>query len=340
MAERINWIDFAKGFAIISVVLGHALDDDFSLCVLIYIFHMPFFFILAGYLLNLDKWGGAENFKNFLTKLFKRLLVPYYLANILFFPIWFVVCHELGYLNYFWEWCTLKPLNSIAEIFIGDGTNLVLGQLWFLPTLFLTQIILIFLYNHLIKIGAKIFLFAVAIVSCAGFVIKNFFLLPMGLDIAFVTQIFLLAGVLIRKYNFVERLNLKIFGGLNLLLMIAFCINLRVDMNFRTYGDAFLFYAGGLAGTLILMKISMLMTDGKIFSFISDCGRQSMMILVLHPITANIFYEIIVDALNFPAEKIFTDTAVIFFVTAAGVLIPLFVAKKFGRLPVLKNFCA
>lgn len=103
MAERIGWIDFAKGVAIISVVLGHALDDDFSLCTFIYIFHMPFFFILAGYLLNLDKWGGAKNFKNFLTKLFKRLLVPYYLANILFFPIWFVACHELGYLNYFWE---------------------------------------------------------------------------------------------------------------------------------------------------------------------------------------------------------------------------------------------
>lgn len=157
MAERITWIDFAKGFAIISVVLGHALDDDFSLCKLIFVFHMPFFFVMAGYLLNLDKWGGAENFKPFANKLFKRLLVPYYLANILFFPIWFVVCHELGYLNYFWEWCTYKPLNFFTEIFIGDGTNLVLGQLWFLPTLFLTQIILIFLYNHLIKIGAKIF---------------------------------------------------------------------------------------------------------------------------------------------------------------------------------------
>jgi len=85
--SRMNWLDFAKGIAMISVVLGHALDDDSSLSTLIYIFHMPFFFIMAGYLLNLDKWGGAKNFKNFLTKLFKRLLVPYYLANILFFPI-------------------------------------------------------------------------------------------------------------------------------------------------------------------------------------------------------------------------------------------------------------
>ena len=63
--SRMNWLDFAKGIAMISVVLGHALDDDSSLSTLIYIFHMPFFFIMAGYLLNLDKWGGAKNFKNF-----------------------------------------------------------------------------------------------------------------------------------------------------------------------------------------------------------------------------------------------------------------------------------
>lgn len=339
MAERITWIDFAKGFAIISVVLGHALDDDFSLCRLIYIFHMPFFFILAGYLLNLDKWGGAKNFKKFLTKLFKRLLVPYYLANILFFPIWFVVCHELGYLNYFWEWCTYKPLNFFTEIFIGDGTNLVLGQLWFLPTLFLTQIILIFLYNHLIKIGAKIFLFAVAIVSCAGFVIKNFFLLPIGLDIAFAMQIFLLAGILIRRHKVLDKMDFKLCGALILILLGVFYFNETIDINTRIYGNPLLFYAGGIAGSLLVMKFSMLMTDGKIFSLISDCGRQSMMILVLHSIIFNIAYEIIVDALNFPAEKIFTDAAVIFFVTAAGVLIPLFIAKKFGKLPVLKYFC-
>ncbi|MBQ6005183.1 MAG: acyltransferase family protein [Selenomonadaceae bacterium] len=340
MLERITWIDFAKGFVMILVVLGHALDDDFSLCILIYIFHMPFFFILAGYLLNLNKWGGSNNFKKFALKLFKRLLVPYYLANILFFPIWFIVCHKLGYLNYFWEWCTYKPLDSLAEIFIGDGTNLILGTLWFLPTLFLAQIILIFLYNFLIKIGAKIFLFAIAIVSCIGFVLKDFAFLPMGLDIAFAMQIFLLAGILIRRHKVLDKMDFKLYGALILILLGVFYFNETIDVNTRIYGNPLLFYAGGIAGTLLVMKFSILMTGGKIFSLISDCGRQSMMILVLHSIILNVAYEIIVDALNFPAEKIFTDYAVIFCVTATGVLIPLWIAKRFGKLPVLKYFCS
>ena len=41
-------------------------------------------------------------------------------------------------------------------------------------------------------------------------------------------------------------------------------IILYVDMNFRRYGNALMFYAGGLSGTLLVMKLSMLTTDGKI----------------------------------------------------------------------------
>ena len=75
MAERIAWVDFAKGFAIILVVLGHLIHNDLQR--LIFVFHMPFFFVMAGYLMNFEKWGGEKNYKAFSMKLFKRLLVPY-----------------------------------------------------------------------------------------------------------------------------------------------------------------------------------------------------------------------------------------------------------------------
>ena len=103
-----------------------------------------------------------------------------------------------------------------------------------------------------------------------------------------------------------------------------------------------LLYAGGIAGTLLVMKLSLLMTKfgGVIRDFMNACGRQSMLILVVHPITANIFYDVIVSVLNVPAEKIFSEPPIIFFITVSGVLIPLFIAEKFGKLPVLKYFCS
>jgi len=57
-AQRIDWVDFAKGFVMILVVLGHAILAG-SLQNFIYVFHMPFFFVMAGFLLNLDRWGGG-----------------------------------------------------------------------------------------------------------------------------------------------------------------------------------------------------------------------------------------------------------------------------------------
>ena len=339
MAERIAWVDFAKGVAIILVVLGHATQGDLQK--FIFVFHMPFFFIMAGFLLNFEKWGGVENYKAFVLKLIRRLLVPYYLSEFLSYPIWFVLCHEMGYSSYSWNWLSKDPLVSFLAIFIGNGNNqgLILQHMWFLPALFFAEIIFIRLYNRLNKIGEDVFIFAIIFCSLLGLLIGKIHVLPLGADIGLTVQIFLLAGVLIRKYNVVERLNLKICVPLMLIVVAAFCLNIFVGMNSRNYGDPFLFYAGGLAGTLLVMKISALMTDGKIFSLVSDCGRQSMMILLLHLTITNIIYEIIIGVLNFPPEKILTDPAVIFCATVTGTLIPLFIAKKFGKLPVVKYFC-
>ena len=306
------------------------------------IFHMPFFFVMAGFLLNVNKWGGAEKYNAFSAKLVKRLVVPYFLAELLFYPIWFVVCHEAGYLQYLWGWTEVEPLEAFTAIFIGNGNSigLVLGQLWFLPALFVAEIIFVKLFNRLNKFGAEVFALAVAICSLLGLFFGRLLILPLGMDIALAAQIFLLSGVLIRKYNLVERTGLKTCVALTLIFVFAFQFNERVDMNFRVYGNALMFYGGGLAGTLLLMKLSALETGGKIFSLISSCGRQTMMILVLHPIIANIFYELLDDVTEIPPEEFFTEPIIICAATLLGVLIPLWIAKKFGKLPVLKYFCA
>lgn len=337
---RIDWVDFAKGVSIIFVVLGHAISSKLDLYKLIYVFHMPFFFIMAGYLLNLDKWSGVNNYKKFEAKLYYRLLRPYFLAEFLWYPIWFVVCHKAGHLSYQGHWTEITPLDAFTAIFIGNGNaiGLILGVLWFLPALLFAEIIFVKLFNRLNKICAEVFVFSIAMCSLAGICISKILTLPMGIDIALAAQIFILAGVLIRKHNIIERIDLKVCAVLTLILIFAF-LNVSVDMNFRRYGEPFLFYAGGITGTLIVMKLSVLMTREKIFSLISACGRQSMMILVMHLIFANVFYEIIAATTNFPPKAFFYEPVIIFGATLVGVLIPLFIVERFGKLPVLKYFC-
>ena len=53
--QRINWIDWSKVFAIYLVALGHLLGNtgmEGYLHNCIYLFHMPFFFFVSGYLLK------------------------------------------------------------------------------------------------------------------------------------------------------------------------------------------------------------------------------------------------------------------------------------------------
>lgn len=227
-------------------------------------------------------------------------------------------------------------------IFIGNGndTGLLLGQLWFLFALFFTQAIFLELYNRLHDLDAEIFTLAVVAVSSLGFCFAKYFVMLWDVDIALAAQFFILAGVLIRKHNFIERINLKDALVLMMIMIAVFCLNERIDMSNRVYGNALLFYAGGIAGTLLVMKLSALMTaGGKVFALISACGRQSMMILILHPIIANVFYEMVDATSNIPPEEFFSTPAIIFGATLAGVLIPLLIAERFGKLPGLKYFC-
>ena len=342
-ARRTDWIDFAKGFVMIAVVEGHATFHFTPANEFFATFRMPFFFIMAGFLLNFDKWGGKENYKKFLVKLFKRLLLPYYLAELLFFPIWYFLCYKADFGQYMWRWAYIEnPLDALAAIFVGNHNDgpLLLIQLWFLPALLFAEIIFINLYNRFKKIGAGIFV-AVAICAIIGFNMKKFFVLPMGADIALVAQVFILAGVLLRRHKICERLDFKICAGLILLLVAAFRFNILVSMDLRQYGDPLLFYVGGIAGTLLVMKISILLTKlgGTFCAVMNSCGRQSMAILIFHPLFISMTYDLL-DAAKVNPDLYLTDPRIVFAVTAAGSLLPVFVAKRFGKLPLLRFFCA
>lgn len=43
--ERIEWVDIAKGLGVICVVMGHIFQSQMLAHKIIYLFHMPLFFI-------------------------------------------------------------------------------------------------------------------------------------------------------------------------------------------------------------------------------------------------------------------------------------------------------
>lgn len=80
--EHIEWIDSVKGIGIIGVVIGHIFMPDTFIHKAIYLFHMPLFFFISGCL-----YRAAIPNKEYISKKFKSLIIPYLAIFVLLYPI-------------------------------------------------------------------------------------------------------------------------------------------------------------------------------------------------------------------------------------------------------------
>ena len=71
--QRVEYLDYVRGMAILLVVLGHMYNVEDPIRILIYSFHMPLFFIISGFFAKNDI-GLLELIK----KKFKVLMIPYF----------------------------------------------------------------------------------------------------------------------------------------------------------------------------------------------------------------------------------------------------------------------
>ena len=120
--KRLYYITFLQVIGPIFVILGHSINglpaNDILLKIkeIIYVFHMPLFFFISGYLFLYK--GGLSNisYKDFMKKKIWRLLFPYFVLNLIFilpkfllsgflddkvnFSISYKIVKENNYVNY------------------------------------------------------------------------------------------------------------------------------------------------------------------------------------------------------------------------------------------------
>ena len=96
--ERVQWIDALKGFAIISVVLGHAIlaylysgeipeNPKMLLAVVsnfLYAFHMPLFFMISGYVFEIAYIEKEKDSKIRIKRQFLNIFIIYFMYSILY----------------------------------------------------------------------------------------------------------------------------------------------------------------------------------------------------------------------------------------------------------------
>lgn len=136
-----------KALAILLVVSGHL---EFSLFGMFppYSFQLALFFFISGMLFK-DKY--LDNVTEYFTRRIKSLLVPYFAYEAVYLLITFAMVPVIG--EFFGEPVTFK--NFFITPFLNGHQLYLCAPLWFVPQLFMTMIVFLFLMRLLRSVNNR-----------------------------------------------------------------------------------------------------------------------------------------------------------------------------------------
>ena len=290
--KRVEWIDFAKGFAILLVIVGHTLGGGTKASLLrgiIYSFHMPLFFIFSA--ITFRTSTSQESFISKTKKNGRHLMLPVLfiiLFDILAYAIFYnhQAFTQLGY----WNSYLYRLLFATSPTVRYAGMDIVgLGIPWFFFALFFGR--MIFDYCHLIFQEKQLLMVSV-VLSLIGIVMGQQQYMVLSLDVALAIQFFFYVGYQIKQKNLIT------FSGKALLIwsvswiLLLFIIfpnweqSTYLELAMRRYPLMPLSYLDAVCGTMFFAELSLLFTKksnvlGKVFSCI---GKNSMYLLCIHAV--------------------------------------------------------
>ena len=282
--KRIEWLDIAKGVGIILVIFGHTLASGSTPWRLIYSFHMPLFFILAGFTFRVKPW------KVLVPSKAKRLLLPFlvtFILGVVTTSSWLL--HDLPALGRELLYCLAYQPKQIGTWFDIP----YIGVIWFLMCMFVACMWL----NALLKVFARFKLppwaeFVIMLAfGYAGVVIGRRVLLPFDIDIAMTAALFMYLGYAVKTYNLVELISR---WWVSALCAVLWCVSVQfssLEMSARDYTMFPLALVAAAAASVIVIKMSQIVEVlpkylGKVGQLVKQyltfMGKSSMLIFCIH----------------------------------------------------------
>lgn len=269
-SKRDHDIDIAKGIAMLLVILGHTVYTPERVVWWLYSFHMPLFFALSGLVFHPQKY---LTWVHFLRAKIKTLLVPYFcLSGILWFWI-YILQHKTDFINE-------GTLNGFVGIFLGYRLTKYYLSMWFIPVLFVSELILYALYR-VWKENRKCYLVGAIAVSVVGWSIFHFWKhgFVWSLDLVPICLSFLMFGYIIRlfKSELNKFYNMYILIAAAALNCIFAWLNHRVcgksDMYFSNIGNYFYYILAAICGTAAVLIFCRILSKNKVLEYI---GRNTL----------------------------------------------------------------
>ena len=276
-------IQILRAFAIILVLLHHSIVnsnvsiigtniDNVIIC-----FHMPVFFLISGYLfeLNLRKYIDNGKFK-FINNKFKHLIIPYLFWTIILWIGVQVACvinesfiNKIGY-------APMSIFNLIKGIFTYE--IYYTQHLWFLYVLFIMFIINI-LFS---KANIKVLLIISTIIGLSTALISY----PNIINRLFKWFVFFIIGrcIVNNEEIIFNKNDIK-----NILIMVLFVFLSIIRVSFNVGDNIFskiinimIMYLIGITGSYVLFLLSKAMRNDKTKYYFKKIGNYSYEIYLIH----------------------------------------------------------
>lgn len=290
-APRVEWVDTAKGLGILLMFYGHVIQSRASAgnlaavdqLRLIYSFHMPLFFVLAGFFFRPAAQLGQR-----VRQLALQRLVPVVFFGLLLLPVWaaFAVRHDLPWSYY------VRPL-GLAYL---RGRPELDWVTWFLVCMFVCELMALWCLPRLKSVAAQL-LFAAAclwggVLLCNhGDAFEGW--LGAVSSVWFVREAIVALGFYTighALYPLAIALSSRRWVGLGLIVacvagvMSTYRLNhpheaLAVMMAAAEHGDVVDFVFTALAGTLGMVSVSQLLPQVR---WVGWVGRNALPLLGLN----------------------------------------------------------
>lgn len=297
-AKRNTVISICKGLAIILMVVGHAEAPDL-LTRVIYTFHMPLFFITAGYFFSArsaeDPWG-------FCARRFKGLYVPF-LKWSLFFLVLHNILFHFGILNetygnwtggvthpYSWHAVGSRLIKMLTGMAGYD--EFLAGAFWFFRGLLVASVLFVALYRLVVGKG-RVGHAQAATLICAGALAFTAFRIVGGYKISVIPNggmreiwglFFFGIGVLYRHFESRVKESFWLFLLYFILIFGAGWLHLS-GMNHRgTLRDIWSLPLTGTVGFLMVHYAAKMLDrrHGRLRDMLVFVGDNTLYVLVFH----------------------------------------------------------
>lgn len=126
--KRVVFLDIAKVFSIILVVIGHFDPSNApawwnKMIHFVYTFHVPVFLFVSGYIYIYISFSRKQSYLSFISKKFKRLMIPYFVVSVIIISLKLISGSGTG---------DYSAMSFIRMFYMPEAA----AFLWFIYTLF------------------------------------------------------------------------------------------------------------------------------------------------------------------------------------------------------------